>query len=121
MSSADKAAAPKTRPSFDGWALATTALVAVLVVLVNYVSARRYERWDLTRDRLFTLSERTDNLLKGLAKPVDIYVFLGSGEPSYQDLRELVSPPSFACWRRSTACVWGCRRTGKPRPSWRCS
>ena len=80
-----------SRGSFDGWALLTTTLVAVLVVLVNYVSARRYERWDLTRDRLFTLSERTEKLLQGLSKPVDIYVFMGSGEPTYHELRELVT------------------------------
>jgi len=83
--------ASKPRSSFDGWALATTTLVAMLVVLVNYVSARRYERWDLTSDRLFTLSERTEKLLSGLSKPVDIYVFMGSREPSYQELRELVT------------------------------
>jgi hypothetical protein len=77
--------------AIDGWALVGTALVALLVVLVNYVSYRRYARWDLTRDRLFTLSERTDTLLAGLKQPVEIYVFMGSGEQYFQDLRELVT------------------------------
>lgn len=92
MSTPEKSKGSATsRGSFDGWALLTTTLVAVLVVLVNYVSARRYERWDLTRDRLFTLSERTEKLLQGLSKPADIYVFMGSGEPTYHELRELVT------------------------------
>jgi ABC-2 type transport system permease protein len=78
----------KTR-GFDVWAVVGTALVAVIVVLVNYISARRYERWDLTRDGLFTLSERTGSLLRTLDKPVDLYVFMSSGEPTYQELREL--------------------------------
>jgi ABC-2 type transport system permease protein len=81
----------KTRSVIDGWALLGSALVAVLVVLVNYVSFRRYERWDLTRDRIFTLSERTDKLLAGLTQPVDVYVFMGASEPTYQELRELVT------------------------------
>jgi hypothetical protein len=91
--SAQDKSAPRTgvRSTIDGWALLGTALVAVLVVLVNYLSYRRFERFDLTRDRLFTLSERTDKLLAGLKQPVDIYVFMGSGEPNYQDLRELVT------------------------------
>ncbi len=73
------------------WALVGTALVSVLLVLVNYVSFRRFERWDLTRDGLFTLSDRTEQLLAGLEKPVDVYLFMSSGEPNFQELKELVS------------------------------
>jgi hypothetical protein len=94
----DKAASPapmgalaRARSSIDGWAILASALVALLVVLVNYISFRRYERWDLTQDRVFTLSERTDKLLAGLTRPVDIYVFMGANEPTYQELRELVT------------------------------
>jgi ABC-2 type transport system permease protein len=68
-----------------------SALVALILVLVNYVSSRRYERFDLTHDQLFTLSERTKSLLKGLDRPVELYVFLSSGEGSYAELRELIS------------------------------
>ncbi|HEX5656104.1 MAG TPA: GldG family protein [Polyangiales bacterium] len=68
-----------------------SALVAFILVLVNYVSSRRFERFDLTRDQLFTLSERSKALLHELDKPVDLYVFLGSGEQSYAELKELIS------------------------------
>jgi hypothetical protein len=91
VSTQKASARPAGVRGIDGWALLATGLVAVLVVLVNYVSFRRYARWDMTRDRLFTLSERTDNLLAGLKQPVDLYVFMGSGEPNFQDLRELVT------------------------------
>ncbi|HEX6242639.1 MAG TPA: GldG family protein [Polyangiales bacterium] len=91
MSEAKQARASRALASIDGWALLGSALVAVLLVLVNYVSFRRYERWDLTQDRIFTLSERTDKLLAGLSKPVDIYVFMGANEPTYHELRELVT------------------------------
>lgn len=91
MSEPTKGALAKARASIDGWAILGSALVAILVVLVNYVSFRRYQRWDLTQDRIFTLSERTDKLLAGLDRPVDIYVFMGANEPTYQELRELVT------------------------------
>ncbi|MDB4987085.1 MAG: Mucin 2 precursor [Myxococcaceae bacterium] len=86
MSEQTKSAVSRIHP----WAILGTALVTVIVVLVNYISARRYERWDMTRDRLFTLSERTDSLLTQLDRPVDLYVFMSSGEPTFQELRELV-------------------------------
>jgi hypothetical protein len=73
------------------WTLGGTALFALIVVLVNYISFRRFERWDLTRDGLYTLSGRTDELLKGLDKPVDIYLFMSAGEPNFQDMKELIS------------------------------
>jgi hypothetical protein len=72
-------------------AIVGTALVSVIVVLVNYISARRFERFDLTHDQLFTLSERSKVLLKQLDKPVDLYVFLSSGEQSYAELKELIA------------------------------
>ncbi len=73
------------------WAIAGTALVTVLFVMVNYVSFRRYERWDLTRDGLFTLSGRTEQLLKKLDRPVDIYLFMSGSEPNFQELKELIT------------------------------
>ncbi len=80
----------KRPQAVDGWTLAGTALIAVLVVLVNYISARRYERFDLTRDQVFTLSERTLHVLGELDKPVELYVFMSSGEQAFADLRELI-------------------------------
>lgn len=73
------------------WAILGTALVAMLVVMINYVSFRRFERWDLTRDGLFTLSGRTEQILKELNRPLDIYLFMGSSEPNFQELKELIS------------------------------
>lgn len=78
------------RARIDVWPIVGTALVAIIIVLVNYISSRRYERWDLTQDQLFTLSERTVSLLHELERPVELYVFMANGEPTYQELRELL-------------------------------
>jgi ABC-type uncharacterized transport system involved in gliding motility auxiliary subunit len=83
--------AKKGRSRVDAWAIVGTALVSILIVLVNYISFRRYERWDFTRDGLFTLSERTEQVLKGLNKPVDVYLFMSAGEPNFAEMRELLT------------------------------
>lgn len=83
-----------TRGSESGsvvWAVMGTALVTMLVVMVNYVSFRRFERWDLTRDGLFTLSGRTEQILKQLKRPIDVYLFMSGAEPNFQELKELIS------------------------------
>jgi len=81
---------PASHPRFNAWASIGTLLVVVLVVLVNYIAFRRYERWDITRDQLFTLSERTGAVLEKLEKPVQIYVFVSAREPTFQELQELI-------------------------------
>ena len=94
MTEAAKKATARSATSDAGsalWAIVGTALVTILVIMVNYVSFRRYERWDLTRDGLFTLSGRTEQLLQQLDKPVDIYLFMSGSEPNFQELKELIT------------------------------
>src|SRR3989338_4112675 len=54
---------------------ATLLLLGALFILANYVSSRRYTRWDLTHQRLATPSEQTRQVLTGLTEPVSITVF----------------------------------------------
>jgi len=93
MSELNAKAKPASRSGSGAKSLAVvgSALVAMIVVLVNYISFRRYERWDLTRDQLFTLSPRTEEVLKELPKPVDLYLFMSSGEPNFAELKELLT------------------------------
>jgi ABC-type uncharacterized transport system involved in gliding motility auxiliary subunit len=65
--------------------LGTIAATSVLIVLgilvaVNYLSARRNKRWDLTASHEFTLSDQTRKILQNLDAPVKATVFA-------QDLR----------------------------------
>ncbi len=53
-----------------------TIIVAVIVLMVNYIGFNRYQRWDLSRFNKYALSELTKKLLKSLKKEVKIYVFL---------------------------------------------
>lgn len=57
-----------------------TVVVVAIIAMINYVSFRRFVRWDFTRDQKFALSSQTKNLLGGLQKPVKAIVyFSGAG------------------------------------------
>ncbi len=65
-------------------------LLAALVVIVNYFGARYYKRFDWTATRLYSLSEKSKNVLAELDEDVTIYVFLGPQDELYEPVRELL-------------------------------
>jgi ABC-type uncharacterized transport system involved in gliding motility auxiliary subunit len=58
-------------------AIATASVFVVLgiVIAVNYLSAKRNKRWDLTENQQFSLSEQTVKVLQNLDSPVKFTVF----------------------------------------------
>lgn len=71
---------------------ALVGLVAamVLAVLVNVVAARHYERFDLTKGGLYTLSPATEQTLAALGEPIRIDVLLPAGDPLTLSIRHLL-------------------------------
>jgi len=69
---------------------ASLALATAILVMVNYLAFRHYERWDWTESSIFTLSDRTEEELRALDRNVDIYVFLSQGEPNFPEIEELL-------------------------------
>jgi ABC-type uncharacterized transport system involved in gliding motility auxiliary subunit len=67
-------------------------LLAVLLVIVNYFGWKYYKRFDWTRSQLYSLSEKTRNVLKGLNRDVDFIVFLSPDQQHelYQPTTELL-------------------------------
>lgn len=61
-----------------------------LIVMANYLALRHYQRGDWTADNYYTLSEQTENVVKGLAQPVDVIVFSSSQSQAFGDIRELL-------------------------------
>jgi len=62
----------------------------VIVLLVNYLAFRHYDRLDWTSQGMFTLSDKSKKVLHGLSKDLDLYVFLSQGEESFAATDELV-------------------------------
>src|SRR5262245_11731086 len=67
-------------------------LLAALLVIVNYFGWKYYKRFDWTKSQLYSLSEKTLNVLKGLHKDVEFVVFLSPEQSEiYQPTTELLS------------------------------
>jgi ABC-type uncharacterized transport system involved in gliding motility auxiliary subunit len=76
------------RRAFYGTASVLSAIVLLgALAAVNYIAAKKSKTWDLTKDRIYTLSDQTTNLLKGLQDPVTVEAFFAGGEPEYLELK----------------------------------
>ena len=75
----------KRQARYGALASASVLIVLGLLVAVNYLSSRQNKRWDLTENQLFSLSEQTVKLLKGLDAPLKFVVFdRGDGLDRYK-------------------------------------
>ena len=78
---------PLGRGAFYGAVSAATGLVLVAALVgINYIVVKKPKSWDLTKDRIFTLSDQTVGVLKGLKEPVTVQAFYSGSEPEYGEL-----------------------------------
>ncbi len=66
-------------------------LLAALLIIVNYFGSKYYERFDWTKNELYSLSEKTLNVLRDLKKDVEFIVFLDQQGEIYQPTTELLA------------------------------
>ena len=66
-------------------------LVAALFLILNYLGWKYHHRFDWTAGGVYTLSEKSRNVLKDLDRDVEFVVFLTPGDELYQPVRELLS------------------------------
>ncbi len=65
-------------------------LVLALLFMVNWLGARHWKRWDWTSSHLYTLSEKTENVLANLDKDVHVVVFMTPASNLYDQVHELL-------------------------------
>jgi ABC-type uncharacterized transport system involved in gliding motility auxiliary subunit len=66
-------------------------LLAALLVIVNYFGWKYYKRFDWTSSQLYSLSDKTQKVLKGLRSDVDFIVFMSPEQRDlYQSTNELL-------------------------------
>jgi hypothetical protein len=84
--------APHRGPARELGVLSAVGVLAAVIITVctNVLTARFYQRWDVTQAGLYTLSAPTLETLHGLSDGVDIIVFLGRGDPDYPGLERLI-------------------------------
>ncbi len=66
-----------------------TLVVIALLGLVNYIVAKNPKTWDLTKNKIHTLSPDTVKSLEGLKQDVTVTAFYRTGEQGYEVLRDL--------------------------------
>jgi ABC-type uncharacterized transport system involved in gliding motility auxiliary subunit len=86
---ADRATAVAGRVNRRTLALGAVVLAAVTLLSVNLIASNtlRDARFDLTKERLFTISEGTRKALRAIDEPIDVRVYfskkLGEAAPTY--------------------------------------
>ena len=75
------------------------ALAAVLLLMVNYLSYRHYQRWNWSRSGYYALSEKTVGLLKSLTNDVRAVVFFQPNQDVYEDVRNLLKEYEYVSRR----------------------
>jgi len=65
-------------------------LVVLLVIMANWLGARHYERWDWTTSKLYSLSDKSLELVDGLTSDVRVIVFMVPGSPIFDQAHELL-------------------------------
>ncbi len=63
----------------------TVAVLAILVI-VNFVGYRHHKTFDLTTEKLYTLSDQTRKIVGGLTQDVTILRFAKGPDPQFDDL-----------------------------------
>lgn len=81
-------------------AVGSILLVAAIIVAVNYIASRQNARWDLTANRVFSLSEQTRKVLQSLDAPVAVKVFARSDD--FQRFRDRLTEYEDVSSRLST-------------------
>ncbi len=65
-------------------------LVIAFVLMVNWLSGRRFFRADWTTTKLYTLSEKSENILADLSEEIKVVVFMTPATSMYDQVRELL-------------------------------
>lgn len=71
-------------------ALSGSLVFAAILVVTNVAAARHPWSADLTENRIHTLSEKSASILAGLTRPVEVSVFLKSGDASRGEIEPLL-------------------------------
>ncbi|MEN8165488.1 MAG: GldG family protein [Acidobacteriota bacterium] len=72
-------------------AMAAIVLVIALIVMVNWLGARHWHRADWTSSNLYTLSEKSHNVLGDIDEEIRIIVFMTPGSGLWPQVRELLN------------------------------
>src|ERR671935_786472 len=71
-------------------------LILFLVAMVNSFAFRHYARWDFSRDKRYTLSDKTKRFLDTLKGKMRVIVFFSPNTPVTSDVQNLLTEYQYA-------------------------
>jgi len=74
-------------------------LTAALLLIVNYLGWKYHHRFDWTASSVYSLSEKSRNVVKQLKRDVEFVVFIEPGQEIYEPVREILSQYDAASQR----------------------
>jgi ABC-type uncharacterized transport system involved in gliding motility auxiliary subunit len=66
----------------------TGALVVAALAGLNYLAVKKPKTWDLTKEKIYTLSDQTAGVLGGLKNEVRVVGFYAPSDPEYTELEQ---------------------------------
>jgi hypothetical protein len=75
---------------YSATALALIVVALGITVALNVLASRYDQRIDLTKDKLFTISEQTQDILDGLSSPVTVRAFFSTGSMEETEFRAVI-------------------------------
>ncbi|MBI4652352.1 GldG family protein [Candidatus Desantisbacteria bacterium] len=72
-----------------------TLIVLIIFLLINYINYRHYERFDLTQSSIYSLSDKTKNILESLQEPLNISVFFQPDNNLFSSIENLLQEYSY--------------------------
>jgi ABC-type uncharacterized transport system involved in gliding motility auxiliary subunit len=74
-------------------------LLAALFLIFNYLGWKYHHRFDWTAGGVYTLSEKSRNVIEELKRDVEFVVFIAPGQELYEPVREILSQYDAASQR----------------------
>jgi ABC-type uncharacterized transport system involved in gliding motility auxiliary subunit len=76
---------------YGGNTLLVGAAIIGILGLINVVGQNRHQRWDLTANKQYSLSDQTLNVVAELPQPVQLTAFYQDDDPRRQEIRDLLT------------------------------
>ena len=82
---------PQGRWVQDSTVGAGAVLILALFVMANYLAIRHYQRFDWTSDKIYSLSQKSLNMIDGITEEIDLVIYISPESPIYGPVNELLS------------------------------
>jgi ABC-2 type transport system permease protein len=76
--------------------IAQITILVILAIMVNYLGFEHYRRWDMTRDKKFTLSDKTKRFLQSMPGKARITALFSSSNLIASDVQGMLTEYQYA-------------------------